>query len=120
MSVKKKANDKLNILTDEEKRMDLDGIEKMMTELVLGTNLDNFFLNNKKMEMLERLGNFKAKRIQIEQQQELLDQQRAMAENNGIIAQPLTVEIIDATDEDRVKKIEQQVEEQVLGGKNNA
>lgn len=115
MSVKKKENKKINT-----KQLDLDDIENMMTEIVQNTTMDNFFLNGRKLEMLERLGNFKAKRIQIEQQQELLNQQKAMAENGGTLAQPLTVEFVDATDKDRVKRIEQQVEEQVIGGKDNA
>ena len=116
MSKSKKANDNIKI----NKSIDLDTIETMMTEIVNNTTIDNFFLNDKKMSMLERLGNFKAKRIQIEQQQELLAQQREALANGGVGSQPLTVEFIDATDKDRVKKIEQQVEEQVLGGKNNA
>lgn len=102
------------------KRIDLDTIETMMTQLVSETTIDNFFINDKKMSMLERLGNFKAKRLQIELQQQMLEEQRAANANGGVSAQPLTVEFVDATDKDRVKKIEQQVEEQVLGGKNNA
>lgn len=121
MAAKRKSNVNIKVENNMSvKSITLDSIETMMTNLVMETNIENFFINDKKMAMLERLGNFKAKRIQIEQQQELLAQQREALANGGVASQPLTIEFIDATDKDRVKKIEQQVEEQVLGGKNNA
>lgn len=103
-------------------KLSLEQIEQEMTQIALTTDLSNFFINSKKMELLEKIGNFKAKRIQIEQQQQLLELQKAQLNDSGRQIEAIPVKFIAPSESDkaRVERIKAEVEDSYNGTKNNA
>ena len=94
--------------------MSLEDIENEMTKLTLTADISNFFMNSKKIEMLEKVANLKVKRMQLEQAQQ--------SENQETSSDPIKVEFVSARTNDvneRIEKLESEVDD-ALGGVGHA
>lgn len=106
----KKETDKLKTLTIEE-------IEAKETELALSTDASNFFLNSKKIEMLDKIAQLKLKRLQLELQQQAKETEEE--ENN----EPIKVEFVSPNtmeQTDRLARLEKEVDDALGSGTNHA
>lgn len=92
------------------KSLTLDEIEKKMEEIVC-SNTDDLTVaiaNEKTMSMLEKIANFKLKRLQLKELEKPQDEKKA---------EPITIKFVNSQDEEQKKRLEQ-IDKAVLENKN--
>lgn len=90
------------------KLLTLDEIEEMQTDLALACDDTNFFLNAKKIEMLEKIANMKVKRMALEKEQ--------TSNTNVANVKPIEVKFVEANTVDQKQRLER-LETKVLENK---
>lgn len=87
----------------QDKKMSLDQIEIEMENCIKETEPTKMFFAEKKLSMLERLANFKLKKLELD---------LAKKAETVAITEPITVEFVDAKtpeQEQRLKKIDEEI-----------
>lgn len=95
---------------EQTKKMDLDDIETEMENIAMDQDISRVFINSQRMEMLEKVANFKIKKMQLQ-----LEKERDTTQN-GIITVNFTSSNTSAQQE-RIESLDKQVRE--AKGKNN-